>query len=122
MDKVGFQNVRGLNDPIKQYEIKSLILKILSSMLVVLESKVRENNWKRLVENCGNGFNLLHNYTSSSSGRIWFLWDSRKMRIREIGQNDQILHVEVENFLLKTSFIFSMVYVASLLEERSSLW
>lgn len=123
MDRIGCWNIRGLNDPYKQYEIKNFILKYCLSILVVVEIKVRENNLKHIVDNCGNGMSCLHNYASASIGRIWCLWDSRKVRVRELSQNDQILHVEVENFALKTSFVMSMVYAAAnSSEERKGLW
>lgn len=63
----------------------------------------------------------INNYGSSSSGRIWGFWDSRKVRIREISQNDQVIHVEVENFMLKSNFVLSMVYDANLLDKSKNL-
>lgn len=122
MDRVGFWNIRGLNDPYKQYEVRKFIYQHCFSLFVVVETKVRENNWRKIAENCGYGLSCLHNYDSVSSGKIWCFWDSRKARVRELGQNDQVLHVEVENFALKTTFFLSKIYAANSQEERVNLW
>lgn len=107
MDRVGCWNITRLNDPLKQYEIKKFLLQHYFSFFVVVETKVKENNFRKVVDNCGCGMQCISNYASDN---------------REMGQNDQVIHIEVEHFALKTTYVLSMVYAANLPEDGVRLW
>ena len=75
-------NVRGLNDPLKQRAIVDRVRSLKSSLVCLIETRVKENKKQPIVDKLFNGWSMLNNYSSAYNGRIWILWN-------------QLLHVDL---------------------------
>ena len=70
MIKLTAWNIRGLNDPLKQKELKSFVRVHSLSVVCLLETRIRESNKDRIFTSIFPGWNLLHNYDHALLGRI----------------------------------------------------
>ena len=61
MIKLGSWNIRGLNSPHKQQEVKKLIRDNNLDVVCLLETKVRRNNLSSIKNNCFFNWDYLHN-------------------------------------------------------------
>lgn len=64
-------NIQGLNDPLKQKEVKSSVRRLKVAIICILETRAPEVNERRIMENIVFGWDVLHNYNSHYLGRIW---------------------------------------------------
>lgn len=67
----GFWNTRGLNDPIKQKEVKSFVNKNKLSLLGLLEHKIKEDFASRIIKFVCPQWDFVNNYSHAPSGRIF---------------------------------------------------
>ena len=67
-------NVRGFNDPLKQKRVIARIRSINAKVVCLLETKVKENNSRSIIDHHFQGWGWLHNYSEAYNGRIWVLW------------------------------------------------
>lgn len=73
MDKVGFWNMRGINDPLKQLGIKDFLSQNRFSVFALLETKVKQENYASVLAACGNVMSYISKYSYARNGRIWVL-------------------------------------------------
>ena len=64
-------NVKGFNDPFKQKGIMARIRSIKVQVVCLLETRVKENNSKSIIDHYFQGWKWLHNYSEAYNGRIW---------------------------------------------------
>lgn len=123
MIKLGAWNIRGLNDPLKQKEVRSLITVNKFSLMGVVETKVRLENLQSTVAQCfPMGWNFMHNYNGGPVARIILGWDSGKMSVSSIFQSDQLVVVDIELLESKKKFMVSIVYGYNKSVDRKALW
>ena len=72
--KILVWNVKGLNHPLKQKEIVGRINRINSSIVYLLETRVKQHKMKRILNKSFPDWKALHNYDEAYNGRIWFMW------------------------------------------------
>ena len=70
MVNLAFWNIRGLNGPLKQKEIRKLIRSNSLDLMAILETKVRENNSESVTNSVCKDWLWVNNYNSSQRGRI----------------------------------------------------
>ena len=71
MTKFACWNIRGLNAPIKQREVRHLILQNNIDFRAVLETKVGFHNLSRVTSNILRDWEYDNNNGVCSNGRIW---------------------------------------------------
>ncbi|KAH7690124.1 DNase I-like protein [Dioscorea alata] len=103
-------NIRGLNSPLKQSEVKILIARYNIVLIGVLETRVRVEimDW-----------NLKHNYLLCNQGRIWVLYDTRKISLMVIVTGSQFIHFKLTRG--NTVFFWTCVYGSYNAEVRREL-
>ena len=69
-----FWDVRGMNKRYKQKEIK-LLLQNKVSLAGLVETRVKRNNVRSVMQGIAPGWKALHNYEDNPNGRIWLIWD-----------------------------------------------
>ncbi|GAV72801.1 Exo_endo_phos domain-containing protein/DUF4283 domain-containing protein, partial [Cephalotus follicularis] len=113
-------NIRGLNDPIKQREVKSLILKNNVAFLGVLETRVRAANKDKVGRKFGRGWRMVTNHSQSLLGRIWILWNPSVLQFTVEHISHQAIHGKL---IFQGIVIFvSVVYGSCDYRERRDLW
>lgn len=123
MIKLGAWNIRGLNDLLKQKEVRSLILVNNFSLMGVVETKVRFENLQSTISHYfPMGWSSVHNYTSGPVTRILLGWDPLKMSITHIFHSEQIRIVDVVLLDSKKNFLLLIVYGCNRSSDRRVLW
>ena len=69
--KMANWNIRGVNGPSKQRELRSLILSNEVCLFGLNETKVREDNSESVASDLLRGWHFRFNYQSHPNGRIW---------------------------------------------------
>lgn len=114
-------NIRGLNCSLKQSGITSLITKYKVVVLGILETRIKEGNWCDIWKRFQlPQWSLVHNYSSSDQGRIWIIFDSRRVSITVIEEQMQFIHCKVN--LENNVFYWTCVYGSYDLHIRRNLW
>lgn len=75
MIKLGCWNVRGLNSPLRQKEVKEFINTRNIEMIGLLEVKVREPNCNPIINRMFKSWVVTHNCQTNSVSRIWVAWN-----------------------------------------------
>ncbi|XP_050233167.1 uncharacterized protein LOC126681663 [Mercurialis annua] len=114
-------NIRGLNESLKQAEVKKLLVLKRCALIGVLETRVCSCNKERMWNKLNlQGWELIDNYSHSDIGKIWVIFDSLKVNVQCIGSSDQFIHCKVN--MEGVSFIWTVVYGSNHLVERQRLW
>ena len=115
-------NIRGVNDPFKQRELCSLVLKNKICLLGLNETKVREENSKRISDALMQGWRARHNYQQHQNGRIWVLWNPDIVDVSILHMSEQVIHTKVTVTQKQVSFFASFVYGLHSRREQGELW
>lgn len=67
MDRLVCWNIRGLNEPCKQFSVKNLLASNKAYVAGILEKKVRDSNKLKVLDGIG-GWDSITNSSSSQSG------------------------------------------------------
>ncbi|KAG5557737.1 hypothetical protein RHGRI_007855 [Rhododendron griersonianum] len=119
----GSWNIRGLNDPLKQKEVRSVILANKFSLFGVVETKVRYENIQSTMAVCfPHSWKAIHNYTTGPVARIFLGWDSAVFSVSPVFTSDQLIVVEADFIQDKRNFLLSVVYGHNRIGDRRSLW
>lgn len=114
-------NIRGLNGPLKQEEIRSLVLSRKIVVLGILETRIKEENllpvWKIL--NLAN-WEVVHNHESDVLGRIWVIYNPTRVKLTVIKSGAQFIHCQIE--WEDKFFLWTYVYGSYEPEVRRKLW
>ena len=81
MVKFASWNIRGLNDPLKQKEVRSFVEFHVLDFVCILETRVRASNKDRIFNSILPGWKLFHNYYHALLGRIWICGNPEKVNI-----------------------------------------
>lgn len=111
MNKMGIWNVRGINNPAKHSTIREMVVKHHLSILVMLETKIKEDNAMLAMSSCGLNMKLINNYEYAANGRIWLMWRVDEASIKLLYCSDQLIHVKVEYSNGGPHFLFTAAYV-----------
>jgi exonuclease III len=66
-----FWNVRGLNMLLKQKEVRNMVRRIRISILCLVETRVKHENFLKIVASMLPGWEVVNNYSTHILGRIW---------------------------------------------------
>ncbi|GAV71772.1 LOW QUALITY PROTEIN: Exo_endo_phos domain-containing protein/DUF4283 domain-containing protein, partial [Cephalotus follicularis] len=114
-------NVRGLNNPSKHREVSHFILSNKISLLVLLETRLRESNVNHVVKSIRRQWNFCSNHNASLPGRIVVVWDSAHIVFVPICVNEQALHGKVTLPNMQ-EFCVSFIYGLCDSRTRKQLW
>ncbi|KAK9676437.1 hypothetical protein RND81_11G077000 [Saponaria officinalis] len=114
-------NIRGLNAPSKQQEIRAFLLNQKVDLMGILETRVRAHNASKVQRGIfSHTWKLVANYQCHENGRIWLAWRSSRVHLEVIEVYDQLLWCLVKNN--GVSFYLAVVYGLNTREGRLRLW
>ncbi|XP_050207530.1 uncharacterized protein LOC126656948 [Mercurialis annua] len=120
---IGAWNIRGINNPNKQSEVASLISKNKLQFIGITETRVNSVKFDK-VWNCLKskipGWGVINNYSCSSIGRIWIIFNKSEIDVDILAVHNQFIHWRVKNDRL--SFLCTVVYGSYMAVERVNLW
>ena len=122
MERICSWNIRGLNWPNKQEDVKLFLQEKQIGLGGLLETKVKEDKASKIAINIFQGWNWHHNFTPHIRGRIWIAWRPRTYTVQVLSQSDQFIHCKVTQNNTMKNFFITFVYVANQETQRGSLW
>ena len=122
MVKFASWNIRGLNDPLKQIEVRSFVKSHALDFVCILETRVRVSNKDRIFSSIFPGWKLFHNYDHAVLGRIWMCGNPGKVSIDIVHSMDQAMLCRVTAIKDNYSFWCSAVYASNNYIDRRVLW
>lgn len=115
-------NLRGLNNVGKLKEISSRLLKLRPTIAILIETRVKNKNAKKIRDKLKLPHNYLDNYKWHDNGRLWIEWDNSKIDVRHVKCSSQYVHVGVYNLQGEFKFWLTAVYALNQLDRRKVLW
>ncbi|XP_074300092.1 uncharacterized protein LOC141631303 [Silene latifolia] len=122
MDRCCVWNVRGMNNPTKQQEIKRSLLLNKVGLCGLLETKIRSSNGNKVKNNLGDHWAICTNSTLHRGGRIWLLWEPTAYDINILDVQIQSIHFQVIDKIRRKNFWMTVVYGLNKAAERIPLW
>lgn len=115
-------NIRGLNAPNKQREVKSLCRNEEVGLVGLLETKVKRNKIVDIATKIFEGWQYITNLDAHYNGRVLIGWRPDFYNIVPIIIDAQIVTCEVKYIPTQITCIISFVYAFNTKEERKTLW
>ena len=122
MVKFASWNIRGLNDPLKQREVRSFVKSHALDFICLVQTRVRASNRDRIFSSLFPGWSLFHNYEHALLRRIWICGNPAKVSIDIIYSMDQAMLCHITVLDSNISFWFSVVYASNNYMDRRVLW
>ena len=122
MANIASWNIRGLNWPNKQEDVKLFLHNNSIGLVRLLETKIKLQNVQKVASNLFPSWRWMHNFTLNSKGRIWLAWKPNVYRTHLISMSDQLIHCKVTHLSTNKHFYLSMIYGFNHEDQRTSLW
>lgn len=113
--------MRGLNDPLKQKEVKQLVRKYNLSLIGLLEHKIKEPNSNRILNSMLPNWSFANNYPCAPVGRICVSWDPSIITLIVLAQSNQAIHCQIQSVSGGVHFLATFVYGSNIYFEREIL-
>ena len=122
MDRVCSWNVRGLNWPNKQEDLKIFLQEKRIGLIGMLETKVKERNVNKVATRLLQGWHWQHNFQLNAKGRIWVAWRPGFYQVNVLETDEQFLHCKVTHTITMITSYITFVYGANCEGQRRDLW
>ena len=110
MDRIICWNVRGMNCPNKQEDIKIFLQQQKAGIVGFLETKVKVQNVTQVMGKICPNWNWIHNANANERGRVIVSWHLRHYIFKRILVIDQLIHGEAIQISTNTKFLISFIY------------
>ena len=115
-------NIRGLNNPLKQYKVVSLMKKHKMDMCGLLETKLTSSRVACMHRLRLRYWQYLTNADATSTARIVVFWNLATVKVNLIASFEQALNFFVSSLISQFSFMITFVYGFNTISARRSLW
>ena len=115
-------NIRGLNWPNKQEEVKIFQCTNKVGLLGLLETKIKLSKVDSIGQRMFPNWRWHYNFQNNPKGRIWLLWNPTYYSVEILATTDQLIHGRVKQLHSKNCFLVTVVYGMNSLMHRQRLW
>lgn len=115
-------NVRGLNSPNKQNEVKNFIASNKLGLVDLIETQIREIHYISTLSNMFRGWGSFIKNAHHPHGRIWIVWRPQYFCFQIKEATSQVVHCLVTHLESSSTFFVTFVYGLNREEERRALW
>ena len=122
MTNIASWNIRGLNWPNKQEEIKHFLHKHDIGIVGLLETKVKIPKVETIASKIFPRWRWHHNFNQNAKGRIWLAWKPSAFNLDIILTTDQLIHCKATQVATKKHFYLTVVYGMNHENQRIHLW
>jgi len=122
MVRLGCWNIRGLNWPNKQDDIKIFLQLNNVGLVGFLETKIKEKNVDKVPNRMIPGWNWIHNFKHNPKGRIWIAWKPSLFIVHVLSMSAQHVYCRVCQQNDIQDFYMTYVYGEKHEGLRASLW
>ncbi|PHT79156.1 hypothetical protein T459_17208 [Capsicum annuum] len=113
--------IRG-NKRYKQKKLNKFLKAHHIRLAGLIETRVKGNNMHRIANCIAPGWEILHNYSDASNGRIWLIWDQNYYDLQKLKTFAQLVHRLVQNRRKGHQFLITVIYGFNTMELRRTLW
>ena len=121
MTSIASWNVRGLNWPNKQEDVKLFLQQNNVGLIGLLETKVKRQNVGKIAANIFRGWEWANNF-AISNGRIWVAWRPRDYSVNILEISEQFIHCEATQLSTSRHFLVTFIYGHNFASQRQPLW
>ncbi|XP_019248742.1 PREDICTED: uncharacterized protein LOC109228008 [Nicotiana attenuata] len=114
-------NIRGLNKPYKQKELRNFLQKNKVDILGCLETRVKEKKAKNILQKVAKDWRYCCNYSKGENGRICILWRT-SLAVKIVHIHEQFIECLVDDPMTSIQIMVTVVYARNKLQERAILW
>jgi hypothetical protein len=107
--------------PLKQKEIKKMVSRLQISILCLVETRVKKENFSRIVADMLPGWEVVNNYSKHCLGKIWICWDPGGFVIDPYDIHEQVITCKVISKDSGESWLLSVMYGATNGPDRRRL-
>lgn len=115
-------NIRGLNSPLKQQELKRMGCVHKAEIICAVETKMVQGKLEEYVTKCWQGYEQANNCEGDGKGKIVLLWDSNRVKVKVISKQQQYIHCEVNDIRSGELVNVVAVYAHNKGDDRRYLW
>ena len=96
MFRIGAWNIRGLNDPIKQKNIREAIRMNNLSMMGILEVKVKDSHMDAVLKGVlPQNWQALSSFGTNNVARLLVIWDDLALQVTQVQSSNQMITMKV---------------------------
>lgn len=117
-----FWNVRGMNKRYNQKGIRQYLQIKHIKLAGLIETRVKENNVKRVLNNIHPGWGIITNHQHAANGRLWVIWDTNWYTITLIVMGAQYIHCQIKGRTNNVDCMMTVVYGFNTIEQRKAIW
>lgn len=107
--KISSWNIRGLNDPIKQHEVRQFLMQNHIDIITIVEVKVRLNKVEKVAKNTFPRWKVVHNTGIEVIPRKWCRWNAEKFKGTVVADDRHCLILEMTIKNTQQQFVLSVV-------------
>ena len=122
MDRLCAWNIRGLNWPNKQEDLKLFLHKQQVGFIALGETKIKQAIFERIATRVVPGWHSSHNLHYSPTGLIWMAWKPSLFQVQTLEASDQFINCRVHMLQPRKLFYLTIVYGHNQAEARQPLW
>lgn len=115
-------NIRGLNNPLKQHEVVSLMKKRKMDVCGLLETKLSPCRVASMHRLRLRHWQYYTNVDVANTARILVFWNPATVKVDLIASSAQGLHISVHSLISQYHFLISFVYGFNTISARRALW
>ena len=122
MARICSWNIRGLNWPDKQEDIKLFLHEKNTGFVGLFETKVKERNVEKVAHNIFHGWKWHHNFNLNAKGRICVAWKPSLYNVQILSTGEQFIHCQVTMMQDMRKFFLTYVCGANHEGQKRVLW
>jgi len=121
MDNIIAWNIRGLNWPNKQEDLKAFLHANKVGLIGLMETEIKMAKDNVVVTRTFPAWRWDNNSTSTIKGRLWIAWQPRRYEVQVIQKFDQIIHSYVTQVTTKKKFYITFVHGMNHEQQRQPI-
>ena len=119
MSQVASWNMRGLNWPNKQEDVKLFLHQNNIGLVGLIETKIRRQNVDTIASTLLHGWQWANN-CDISNGRIWVAWKPNFYHLTILEKTNQFIHCEATQLITSKHFHITL-FMATTMNSRGNL-
>jgi len=121
MNSIVSRNIRGLNWPNKQEDIRPFLHNNKVGLLGLLETKVKKEEDNKVAARTFPRWMWQHNSTPNIKGRIWIAWKQRSYKVKVLKKIEHLMQCYTTQLSTNKKFYITFVYGMNQEQQRQHL-
>lgn len=114
-------NIRGINQPLKQKELRHFLQKNKVDVMGVVETRVKVHKTGNILQKMVPDWKHCLNYPMAYNGRVWLLWKDH-IQVQVLVVHEQFIHCKISDTTNPFTTYYTVVYAKNESQQREDLW